>query len=432
MGEAPLTDRQRIVKGFVVWANVATAIPKPLLRRFPIRYSMMLLMLSTIALPFGLLVTAPLSVALAEPIQGPKGESCDKTGTTTVDGKEEGTGKKLKCTADYCVYTTLESSTAGIKKVVHTHYMNVRDCQAALGGRPNIQGVRPPIFPGQLAPPNEPQPGPTGVRAPVPVKPLVAATTSPSVTQIAASVNIPAFKSGSVAAECPAGTRVTGGGYTIGGYFSLNLINSSMIGNAWRVVASTSSGSNGQLTAYAICVSGLSGTTTQAGKQISIPAQTSQGNTVTCPSGTTVTGGGFSQNNVEVFLTEQNQNGWTTSGKSGKGSSGLLNTYAICYGPASLSTFSVLAQVVVAAKGEGQAAAECPAGSLVTGGGFAINPPGNGRVHTMLKIGNAWRAVLKNLPTGTSSALSVYATCMNLSPGPAGVRPTVAPGLKQP
>ncbi len=84
MREAPLTDRQRIVKGLVVWTNVATAMTKLLLRRFAMRYSMMLLKLSTIVLLFGLLVTAPLSVALAAPIQGPKGQACKSTGTTTV------------------------------------------------------------------------------------------------------------------------------------------------------------------------------------------------------------------------------------------------------------------------------------------------------------------------------------------------------------
>ena len=117
MREAPRIDRQRIEKGLVIWT------------------SFML---------FGLLVVAPLSGALAAPIQGPKGQACKSTGTTTVEGKEEGTGKKMKCTADYCKYD--ECVFTGTTKVCkeHTHYENVRDCQAALGRRPRVQGVRPP------------------------------------------------------------------------------------------------------------------------------------------------------------------------------------------------------------------------------------------------------------------------------------------------
>ena len=253
---------------------------------------------------------------------------------------------------------------------------------------------------------------------------MAAPTTS---FQIVGSGGVPAGESRWVTAECPDGTRVTGGGYGIGSNLLLRLVSSSMIGNAWQVKASNPSASNQQLIAYAVCVSGLSGTPPHVEKQISIPPGTSQSNTVTCPSGTAVTGGGFSQYNVEVLLTLQTQNGWITSAKSGN-SSGLLNTYAYCYGPASLSTFSVLAQVAVAANGEGQAAKECPQGSLVTGGGFAVNPPGNGRVHTMDKIGNGWRAVLKNYPTGRSGGLIVYATCM-IPPG--AVRPPITPGQLQ-
>ena len=136
MREAPLTDRQRIVKGLVVQTNVATARTKLLLRRFPMRYSRMLLKLSTIVLLFGLLVTAPLSVALAVP-KGPKGESCKKSGTTTVTGKEEGTGNKMTCTADYCTYDSYEVVGDTIKHIERTSYTNVRDCKpAALIKRP--------------------------------------------------------------------------------------------------------------------------------------------------------------------------------------------------------------------------------------------------------------------------------------------------------
>ena len=150
-----------IVKSVVVWTNVATAMTKLLLRRFPMRYSRMSLKLSTIVLLFGLLVTAPkFAMAVAK---GPKGETCKKSGTTTVTGKEEGTGKKMTCTADYCTYDSYEVVGDTIKHIERTSYTNVRDCKAAaLIKRPEtptlgtggLKQVEPPapVPPGRVGP----------------------------------------------------------------------------------------------------------------------------------------------------------------------------------------------------------------------------------------------------------------------------------------
>lgn len=71
-------------------------------------------------------------IALAAP-KGPAGQACKSSGTTTVNGKEEGTGKAMKCTADYCKYDECETSGPNIGKCYEkTHYSNVRDCKAAL------------------------------------------------------------------------------------------------------------------------------------------------------------------------------------------------------------------------------------------------------------------------------------------------------------
>ena len=116
MRKAQLNDRQRSEKGLVIWTSL---------------------------LVFGLLVTVPLQVALAAPIQGPKGQACKSTGTTTVNGTQD--GKTVKCTADYCKYDECETSGPNIGKCYEkTHYTNVRNCQAALGGWPRVQGIRPP------------------------------------------------------------------------------------------------------------------------------------------------------------------------------------------------------------------------------------------------------------------------------------------------
>jgi hypothetical protein len=105
----------------------------------------MLFKLSTIVMLFGLLVTAPLSVALAAP-KGPGGQACKSTGATTVDGTQD--GNKVKCTADYCKYDECETSGPNIGKCFEkTHYTNVRDCKpAALSKSPQT----PPLGTGGL------------------------------------------------------------------------------------------------------------------------------------------------------------------------------------------------------------------------------------------------------------------------------------------
>jgi len=92
--------------------------------------------------------TLVISVAFAVP-KGPAGQTCKSSGTTTVNGKEEGTGKAMKCTADYCKYDECETSGPNIGKCYEkTSYSNVRDCKAA------AQSMNPKFHvpPGQLAP----------------------------------------------------------------------------------------------------------------------------------------------------------------------------------------------------------------------------------------------------------------------------------------
>lgn len=102
------------------------------------------------------------SNSLAVP-KGPGGQTCKSSGSTTVDGKEEGTGRAMKCTADYCKYDECETSGPNIGKCYErTAYSNVRDCKAAARTqRPNIQ-----ITPGQMAPLMQGQPKRPPQRAP--------------------------------------------------------------------------------------------------------------------------------------------------------------------------------------------------------------------------------------------------------------------------
>ena len=115
-----------------------------------------------VILLFGLLNIFVPSNVLAVP-KGPGGQSCKSSGTTTVNGKEEGTGKDMKCTADYCKYDECQTSGPNIGKCYEkTSYSNVRDCKAAAQTHmPNNQ-----ITPGQTAPLMQGQPKRPPQRAP--------------------------------------------------------------------------------------------------------------------------------------------------------------------------------------------------------------------------------------------------------------------------
>lgn len=88
-------------------------------------------------------IALPVSQAHAAPSKSSTGQACTSSGTKSgVSGTEEGTGKKLSCTADYCTFTkcdTSGSTISGCKQV--TEYSNVRDCKPAaltFGGRGSV------------------------------------------------------------------------------------------------------------------------------------------------------------------------------------------------------------------------------------------------------------------------------------------------------
>ncbi len=118
---------------------------------------------STVVLSLGLLALVMSSEALAVP-KGPAGQTCKSSGSTTVNGTEEGTGRAMKCTADYCKYDECETSGPNIGKCYEkTSYSNVRDCKAAARtGGPNLG-----VVPGQMAPLNPGASRPPVQRPPV-------------------------------------------------------------------------------------------------------------------------------------------------------------------------------------------------------------------------------------------------------------------------
>lgn len=134
------------------------SLTKPMTRP----YSRLSYGISAALMLIGLLTLLVPPNVLAVP-KGPGGQTCKSSGTTTVNGKEEGTGKDMKCTADYCKYDECQTSGPNIGKCYEkTSYSNVRDCTAAA----QTQVPQNHITPGQRAPLMQGQPKRPPQRAP--------------------------------------------------------------------------------------------------------------------------------------------------------------------------------------------------------------------------------------------------------------------------
>jgi hypothetical protein len=134
--------------------------------------------------------------------------------------------------------------------------------------------------------------------------------------------------------------------------------------------------------------------------------------TANCPSGSLVTSGGFAaSNNMVVYTQLQSGNGWIVYAKNNDSVANPITVYAVCLSNESGSTSFQLASTSVGAGTYGQAVANCPAGSVVTGGGFASNAE-TLWVYNSSMTGNGWQVYARNL-SGGSQGLNVYAICLS-------------------
>ena len=149
--------------------------------------------------------------------------------------------------------------------------------------------------------------------------------------------------------------------------------------------------------------------------QVSVAASGSGNIVATCPSGSVVTGGGFAINpNLAIHNSSAHGNGWLASAQNLSGSAQGLNVYAECLANTKGTIQQVLNQGTLAASGAGQVVANCPSGSVVTGGGFAGNA--NLTMHSDFASGNGWQVDAKN-SSSSSQPLNAYAICLSGTSG---------------
>ncbi len=133
---------------------------------------------------------------------------------------------------------------------------------------------------------------------------------------------------------CPSGSQVTGGGWVIGSTTSIEIYNSTKIGNGWQIYINNTSGTSPQVNVYAVCLSGVPGTTSSVSGGGDVPGNDIGHVAKQCPSGQYVTGGGFVTNiGAIIYNTSKVDNGWQNYARNTTGTQKGLSTTAICYAP---------------------------------------------------------------------------------------------------
>jgi hypothetical protein len=154
-------------------------------------------------------------------------------------------------------------------------------------------------------------------------------------SQVLEQENINANDITNIDVACPGGSVVTGGGWVIGSTTPVEIYNSTRSDNGWQIYVNNTGGDTPLVNAYAVCLSGVSGSTSQVFQSgVDVLAGSTAHGEKACPSGTYVTGGGFATDlGVIIYNTSLSDNGWQNYARNTTGSDKLMNTYTICYSP---------------------------------------------------------------------------------------------------
>jgi hypothetical protein len=239
--------------------------------------------------------------------------------------------------------------------------------------------------------------------------PAVAPTTQSFYSQ----ATIPAGSTYSTTAYCPAGSVVTGGGFSVSS--DVHVYTQAKNGNGWAAVAKNNSAANRALTVYAVCLTFPSVSTTMASASTSVVGGGGLGTkTAVCPAGSVVTGGGFTgkaDGTIWTFFSAQIGNGWQVSARNYGAASQSFDVYAVCLSGATLTSTNVTGYKDLGPGVSGYAEVACPAGQVITGGGWNLDV--DLQVYYASWYSGKWRVYAKNTGSHTRS-LQARGVCLGL------------------
>jgi hypothetical protein len=218
----------------------------------------------------------------------------------------------------------------------------------------------------------------------------------------------------SLSAACPKGTIVTGGGFSVSDPV-LRVFKSIMNNNGWMAEAANDSGQAQTLTVTAVCLSLASAATQQ------VSANFAKGDNdpaaFSCPVGTVVTGGGFShritysyRGSFFIATNSRAGNGWRFGVRIPGQQTAGFTIFAVCLSGGSAAPDDVSASTSVAPNEEGFVEAACPAGEVLTGGGWSAS---NGMIIREATVfGKTWRVAARNAGSDQAEKLESLPVCL--------------------
>ena len=146
---------------------------------------------------------------------------------------------------------------------------------------------------------------------------------------------------------------------------------------------------------------------------LSISGGATVNTTVNCPSGSVVVSGGYAANDgVRVWHTRQYGNGWGVYATNTTGVNKSISIYAVCLYNSGGTTDLEWDYEHINPNDVTQITTSCPAGTLVTGGGWVIGTDPNVQIYNSSMDGNGWQIYVNNTG-GSSPQVNVYATCLS-------------------
>jgi len=220
---------------------------------------------------------------------------------------------------------------------------------------------------------------------------------------------------GYATAQCPSGSLVVSGGYTASP--SVLVYTHQAVGNGWQAWARNNSSSQVEFRVYATCLSNSGGSVTVLSNSAPVGAGSVGPVLATCPSGSVAVGGGWgvpADGSLQVYssLKLHGINGWEVRAENGSGSSATLTARVVCL----LGTGGTVSEVAesdsIAPGGYKGLGCSCPAGSVITGGGFS-NRWGAYAMAYRLGTQDTWEVFVTNLGTGDHT-FWCYGVCLSL------------------
>jgi hypothetical protein len=202
--------------------------------------------------------------------------------------------------------------------------------------------------------------------------------------------------------------------------FHMNMMSSH---NGWVIDATNTSSSSTTVRVYAVCLHNMLGASTKTvHERVELPKGDSGVAKVACPSGSIMTSGGWStQQDVHVY-TSVRFNGseeWQVRGRNDHSSSTKsLYVYAVCLTGSGRMVDTNYEYASLPGGSTGQVETTCPAGTIMTGGGFYDESTGDLSVHISSGPWGEppdaeWRMYAVNSCIG-SRRLYGYAYCMEI------------------